>query len=242
MRQMLLVRIFLFSWFTLATTLVYGQKGSKLIFDISHGQNPKIAKGWNEYLLNDSEDKIEVNSQEIRKKNLKKAKAVVIFSPTAEFKESEIKAMINYLNRGGSLLLIFDEERRTPLDVGINRIIDPFGLSLTEDVPVRHNCGAVAERNEICSARRELPYSGGRSIIGGNVISKVYDDGEFVHCAYIKTKKNGKLIVMSDGMAGLLMGEPDGVRFSGTDPSNSKYWGKDSEIFMKEILAFLLSN
>jgi hypothetical protein len=45
---------------------------------------------------------------------------------------------------------------------------------------------------------------------------------------------------MSDGMAGLLMGMPNGERFSGTGPSDSKYWGKDSEIFMKEILKFLV--
>jgi len=45
---------------------------------------------------------------------------------------------------------------------------------------------------------------------------------------------------MSDGMAGLLMGGADGVRFSGTVPSDSKYWGKDSRVFMMEILAFLI--
>jgi hypothetical protein len=35
------------------------------------------------------------------------------------------------------------------------------------------------------------------------------------------------------------MGRPDGERFHGTGPSDSKYWGKDSKIFMQEILKFL---
>jgi hypothetical protein len=55
-----------------------------------------------------------------------------------------------------------------------------------------------------------------------------------------KLPEDEKIIVMSDGMAGLLLGRPDGERFSGTGPSDSKYWGKDSRIFMQEILAFLL--
>ena len=42
-------------------------------------------------------------------------------------------------------------------------------------------------------------------------------------------------------MAGLLMGGPDGVRFSGTGPADSKYWGKDSKVFMKEVFVFLLT-
>ena len=37
-------------------------------------------------------------------------------------------------------------------------------------------------------------------------------------------------------------GRADGVRFSGTKPSDTKYRGKDSRIFMQEIFAFLLKN
>ena len=81
---------------------------------------------------------------------------------------------------------------------------------------------------------------GGRSIRGGTVISRVYDAGEFIHSAFTILPKGGKIIVMSDGMAGLLLGRPDGERFSGTGPGDSKYWGKDSRLFMEEILSFLL--
>jgi hypothetical protein len=130
-------------------------------------------------------------------------------------------------------------KRRTKLtEVGVNDFLKTFGVEFTDDAPVRHNCGAIAEKNRICSDRRELPYSGGRSIIGGEVVSRVNDEGNYIHCAY-KPNGKGKIILMSDGMAGLLMGSADGVRFSGTNPSDSKYWGKDSEVFMKEILIFL---
>jgi hypothetical protein len=165
--------------------------------------------------------------------------ALIIFSPTKPFTAPEKEAIVKYLNNGGSLLLIFDEERRMKLDeVGVNDFVTPFGMKFTGDAPVRHNCGAIAEKSAICKKRRELPYSGGRSIVGGEVISRVYDEGDYIHCAY-KTNGKGKIILMSDGMAGLLLGRKDGVRFSGSNPSDSKYWGADSEVFMKEILAFL---
>lgn len=217
------------------------QQKTALVFDSFHGQNPRNAEVFNGLLPADANASVIINDTEINDAALKDKKALLIFSPTKAFSENEKQSIVKYLRDGGSMLLIFDEERRTPLEtVGVNDLIQPFGLSLTENAPVRHNCGAVADKSAICSDKRELPYSGGRSIKGGTVISKVNDDGEFIHSAYVTLPSNGKLIVMSDGMAGLLMGGPDGVRFSGTGPSDSKYWGKDSKVFMQEIFAFLL--
>jgi hypothetical protein len=217
---------------------VFGQD-KKLLFDTFHGQNPQNGETFNTLLL-PSSGSIEINSKKIEKSILKKKHSLIIFSPTKTFLEDEKRAIIKFLKSGGSLLLIFDEERRTPLNlVGVNDIIIPFGMELTSDAPVRHNCGAVADSSQICAANRELPYSGGRSITGGNIISRVNDEGKYVHSAYKRLPRGGKIIVMSDGMAGLLMGRPDGERFHGTGPSDSKYWGKDSKIFMQEILKFL---
>lgn len=217
---------------------VKGQEKKTIVFDDFHGQNPKNGKVFNS-LLPDSLSVIEIDSLEINDRVLEGKFGLIIFSPTKAFQDSEKQAIIAFIKSGGSLLLIFDEERRTPLN-GINDIISPFGIELTDDTPYLHNCGAIAEKNEVCAERRELPYSGGRSIKGGNIISKVYMEGDYVHCAYVSTNRNGKIIVMSDGMAGLLyfMGT-DGIRLTGTKPSDTKYWGKDSKIFMEEILIFL---
>lgn len=226
----------------LMSQMVLAQPSKLFLFDISHGQNPKIARGWSKLLLPQQPlTSLDTNTLVISKSVLKKTDVLVLFSPTKVFESKEKEAIINYLNKGGSLLLIFDEERRTPLSVGVNDIIIPFGLELTENVSAPHNCGALAEKNEVCSNKRELPYSGGRSIKGGHVISKVYHNGEFVHCSYVALNAGGKIMVMSDGMAGLLLGEPDGERLSGTGPTDTKYWGKDSEVFMKEVLVFMIN-
>lgn len=224
------------------STQVYGQNKINIGFDVAHGQNVKIAEGWNSSLFKDSEIEVVPISDSIKNLALGQYDAIVLFSPTKVFTETEIKNLVRYVEKGGSLLVIFDEERRTPLNVGINQVITPFGISLTENIPVRHNCGAVTTGDTlVCKGIRELPFSGGRSVKGGTVISKVYDEGDYVHAAYQLLKRGNKIIVMSDGMAGLLLGSKDGIRFSGTNPSDSKYWGKDSELFMWEIIQFLVT-
>ncbi|MFC2137848.1 hypothetical protein ACFLTE_06710, partial [Bacteroidota bacterium] len=218
-----------------------GQENKILIFDTNHGQNADFAKIFNELLPNKSDASIITNGDNITVQTLKDKTALILFLPTKSFSDTEINAIKEYINSGGSLLLIFDQEFRMSLDgVGVNKIIVPFGIELTEDTPAPHNCGAIAEEGIICSGKRELPYSGGRSVKGGIIISKVNAAGNYIHSAFVKTPNGGKIIVMSDGMAGLLMGEEEGERLTGTNPSDTKYWGKDSRIFMEEILNFLM--
>jgi hypothetical protein len=212
-----------------------------VVFDTYHGQNPKNAETFNSLLPENSGSAVELNQAEISSATFQNVDAAIISFPTKPFSVAEKQAIEKFLNSGGSLLLIFDEERRTKLqEVGVNDFVLPFGIEFTGDAPVRHNCRAIAKKGKVCKAKRELPYSGGRSIKGGKVISRVYDEGNYIHCAWQKLPSGGKIILMSDGMAALLLGRPDGGRFSGTGPSDSKYWGKDSRVFMQEILSFLI--
>lgn len=219
------------------------QEGKTWLYDTHHGQNARHSETFQSLLPQHSESTIQINAAKVSDTTLDGKDGLILFLPTMTFLEAEKHAIIRYLHAGGSLLLIFDEERRMSLqEVGVNDLITPFGMELTGDTPVRHNCGAIAALGEICKDSRELPYSGGRSIKGGHVISSVYDEGDYVHSAYTLLPSGGKIIVMSDGMAGLLLGSPNGVRFSGTGPTDSKYWGKDSRVFMQEILAFLMED
>lgn len=213
----------------------------KFLFDTGHGQNPKIAHAYQALLPKDFNIALQTDSLRISSEKLKSIHALVLFSPTRSFSASEKEDILSYLKSGGSLLLIFDEEKRMSLEnVGVNDLLIPFGMKLTGDIPVPHNCGAIAEQSVVCAARRELPFSGGRAVTGGTVISRVYDDQEYVHAAWATLPGGGKLIVMSDGMAGLQLGSADGIRFHGTGPGDSKYWGKDSAVFMEEIFSFLI--
>jgi len=217
-----------------------GQEKKTLVFDTFHGQNAKRGELFNNLLPANTRATIEIDSTEITDCLLNGKHGLILFGPK-ELSKSEKQAVVDFIKSGGSLLLIFDAENRTPL-YGINDIITPFGLELTGDTPYLHNCGAIAVESEVCAERRELPYSGGRSINGGNVISRVYMDGDYIHCAYVRTEKSGKIIVMSDAMAAIFMGRQDGIRLTGTKPADTRYWGKDSKIFMEEIFSFLVSS
>ncbi len=224
-----------------ASSPATAQAGKKLLYDTGHGENPTNAAVFEDLIRSAGIPLHSISRAPIKEIDLSTADVLILFSPTEKIEANDRDRIITFLDSGRSMLLIFDEERRTSLEaVGINELIIPYGLQLTDDAPVPHNCGAIAYPSEVCRSTRELPYSGGRSINGGTVISKVNSDGDFVHSAFVRTKAGGIVVVMSDGMAGLLMGEEDGVRFSGTGPSDSNYWGKDSRVFMEDIFAFLL--
>jgi hypothetical protein len=141
------------------------------------------------------------------------------------------------------LLLVLDEERRQSLDkTGVNNVIGPFGMRLTPDTEYLHNTGAVAKAGEINKADRELPFSGGRAVEGGTPFAFQLDkDGKPSQpfAAYRRLDTGGRVVVMGEGMASLFLGDPNGVRLSGDQTKLTPYWGKDSALFMEELLMWL---
>ena len=171
---------------------------------------------------------------------------VMLRAPNKEITPDEQAAIVAFVKGGGSLLLVLDEERRQPLaTVRANEVIAPFGLRLTEDTPYRHNTGGIAKRGEVNAADRELPFSGGRAVEGGKAFAWQLDqDGRPAQpfAAATTVGASGRVVVMGEGMASLLMGEPQGVRLTGVsrDASQTTYWGKDSVVFMEELLTWLI--
>jgi hypothetical protein len=177
---------------------------------------------------------------------LKGYRLVMLRAPSKTITAAEREAIVAFVKGGGSLLLVLDEERRQPLAaVGANEVIAPFGLALTDDTPYRHNTGGLAKKGDINAADRELPYSGGRAVEGGNPFAWQLDDhGKPAQpfAAATTVGARGRVVVMGEGMASLLMGEPQGVRLTGVvrDASQTTYWGKDSVVFMEELLTWLI--
>jgi hypothetical protein len=170
----------------------------------------------------------------------------VLRAPLQEIKDDERDALVGFVKQGGSLLLVVDEERRTSLaTTRVNDLIQPFGLTLTADVPYLHNNGAIAKKGPINAADRELPYSGGRAVEGGTPFAWQLDkEGKpaQVFGALTVVGSSGRVVVLGEGMASLFLGTPAGVRLTGVpnDPSQTTYWGKDSAIFMEELLTWLI--
>ena len=162
------------------------------------------------------------------------------------FDESDSRwiGRIDFIQGGGSLLLVLDEEKRQSLTTtGVNDFLAPFGIRLTPDTPYIPNVGAIAKAGEVNRSDRELPYDGGRSVEGGTPFAFQLDrDGKPAqpYAAWKKVKGGGRMIVLAEGMASLFLGSASGQRLAAVNNSDTdRYWGKDSGIFMEEILSWL---
>ncbi|HEX2855669.1 MAG TPA: hypothetical protein VHO24_20710 [Opitutaceae bacterium] len=216
----------------------------RVLHDLAHGQTP-LARPLKEVAtklgITVADSKAPITAQ-----LLEGVRLLYLRAPSGEFTAAERESIVGFVEGGGSLLLVLDEENRQSLAVTrVNDLIAPFGLKLSPDLPYLHNCGGVAKAGAINAADREIPYSGGRAVEGGVPFAFVLDqDGKpAAPFAASVTRENGaRIVVVGEGMASLFLGKPEGVRLTGVsrDFSQTTYWGKDSAVFMEELIAWLV--
>ncbi len=216
----------------------------RVLHDLAHGETPlaepmlAIATKLN-LAFTDSKAPITANV-------LTGVRLLYLRAPSKEFTTEEEKSIVAFVQAGGSLLLVLDEESRQSLaKTRVNTLVAPFGLKLTPDLPYLHNCGGIAKAGAIHAADREIPYSGGRAVEGGTPFAFVLDqEGKPAEAfAASATLPNGaKIVVIGEGMASMFLGTPEGVRLSGVtrDFARTTYWGKDSALFMEELITWLV--
>jgi len=152
----------------------------------------------------------------------------------------EINAIVSFVENGGSLIIFTDEDRRIDMDAfGANEIVRPFGMEFGDDLPGIRNAGAVSFIGEFIVGRYELPYSGAREIFGGIPLSVKDAPGGHVHGAYVQLENGGKVAAFGETMVGLFIG---GVSFEMPDGNTIVWKGKDNKQFMKELIAWALSD
>jgi hypothetical protein len=216
---------------------------SRLYFDRGHGELPmpdqmaEVAKNVN--------FEITIPEQPIAPGALDGIGLLYLRAPSKTFVATEKEAIVNYVRRGGSLLLVLDEEKRQSLaGTGVNDFIRPFGLRLTADTVYFPNPGAIALAGEINKANRELPYDGGRAVEGGTPFAYQLDkDGKPgpTYGAFTKVNGGGRVVVLAEGMASLFLGTPTGRRLIPVNKETGNTWfGKDSAIFMEEVFTWLI--
>lgn len=234
-------------WICLLTAVFAGEVSAKekvVLFDMAHGGRQQLVESYRTIVGENNDAVLKINENEITPEALSGVDVLVMLSPTTPITPKEQEAIVAFVRKGGALFFNFEEERRVKLDAsGANEIMTPFGVRYAaENTPVRHNCGAKSVKGDICSEIREIPYSGGRVITGGKPLSYAFDEGECLHAVYEITPEGGKIIATGDGMASMFLGLPEneGIRFSGTGPADSKFWGKDSVVFIQEVVGWLL--
>lgn len=244
-----------FALLMIAANLMADAHEPKLLFDLAHGQfqdvfvEPSyydyVVPGYKE-ILKEIGCSYRENRGEITPETLKDIDLLLMLSPLAKstqknITETEKRAIVDFIRKGGRVILMVDEEEyRVKLkEYGANDITKPFGIELGDDIRgLPGNCGAVSFENEIFGGRREIPYSGSRLLKGGIPASVCMEQG-YLHASYAVTPAGGKLYVVAETMVGLLMGYPDGER-NVHKMMQTRWWGKDSRLYMKELLAWML--
>jgi hypothetical protein len=223
---------------------VHGADKPLVLFDRAHG-HPAVFDRIVEAI--EKHGTFREATEPLTTTNLAGARLLYLRTPTQPYTAEEKRAVANFLRKGGSLLLVVDEQRRTDIaSTGVNELIAPFGMKITDDTEYLHNCGGLAKVSEIHLADREIPYSGGRAVEGGTPFAYRLDaEGKPAEAfaALKKLPKGGRIVVMGEAMATILLGPLAGERLSGVprDPQNTVFWGKDSEIFMDEVMAWLVA-
>ena len=211
---------------TRAQTAQQPKAAARIYFDQAHGEAPPPAP------MADIGQRLGYTLDLVREaattESLKGSQLVYFRAPNGTFTDSE------------------KEKRQSLAKTGINDILAPFGMRLSGDTPRIVNTGAIAKAGEINRADRQVPYDGGREIFGGTPFAFQLDrngNPAQPYAAYKKLDNGARIVVMAEGMASLFLGSPDGVRLheDPVNPGNTKWWGKDSYVFMEEVLAWLLA-
>jgi hypothetical protein len=144
---------------------------------------------------------------EINPEQLVKCDLLFIHIPTINYSPTEVSAISNYLEKGGSLFMVMDEDYWSTLEqTNINDILRPFNIQFEGANPDTLSGGST--RTGLITAKAlKIPFHGARLVKGGTPFCFPDRSEKFPFGIYKKLKNGGKLIVMGDGMVSLYMTE-----------------------------------
>ena len=122
---------------------IHNGEGKRILFDQAHNNQYTLAEieSLRGLLLNQGVEIIELRPKADLPEMLKKADAFVTITPTDFFTESDLKAIEDFVERGGRLLVIADPTRslseydkdREKSVVLTNEILEPFRIAFRND-------------------------------------------------------------------------------------------------------------
>ena len=165
---------------------------------------------------------------EIKPAALEKADLLFIHIPSAKYTPSEVKAITEFVAKGGSLFLVMDVDYWSTLEqTNVNDLIRPFGIEYGRDAPDSLS-GGYTKANPVTAKPLKITYHGSRLVKGGTPFCFTNQSEENPFGVFTSQAGGGKIIVMGDGMTPLYMTEWNGV----ADYQCSE--------FMNDALAWLL--
>ena len=230
-----------------------------IMFDKSHGQclgssyTADVVPDYRKMAADNGAELVINEDQPFSEATLEGVDVVLMLSPLQHdlqknITSEEATALVNFINRGGSLIVFVDEEAHRVLlePYNINAVTTPFGIEFGYDNKIAGNNGAVSFENEIFKGRYEVPCTGMRSVKGGIPASVCMDDG-YLHATYVELASGGKLFACAETMVALLMGGDEDIERKGPTRrtpegkmTQTGWFGKDSRKYMADLIEWSL--
>lgn len=152
-----------------------------------------------------------------------------IHVPTAKYTADECNAIRKYIEKGGSLFIVIEEDYWATLaQINPNDIVSPFGITYTSNYP-DESSGGHSVPGMVTAKKYSIPYHGARKVEGGTPFA--FSNGPEANAFGVFTEVNGggKVVALGDGMASLYMTSWQGVT------------GYECAPFMGDMIGWLLN-
>ncbi|MDH5399758.1 MAG: GldG family protein [Cyclobacteriaceae bacterium] len=221
------------------------ERNYRVYMDISHGQkfwnnpNDMVKTAGNNYervkwmtsQIQNTASSVDASvgyfNSGITAEGLTDCDLLFIHIPSTQYSEEEVSSIIKFVEDGGSLFLVMDEDYWTNLTkTNVNDIIKPFDIQFGGNSPDKKS-GGHTKAGVITNESMKVNCHGTRTLTGGTAFC-FQDQSEEAFGVYKELENGGKMVVMGDGMASLYMTEWDGVK------------GYPSHEFMQMVFQWLL--
>ncbi|WP_152000529.1 MULTISPECIES: hypothetical protein [unclassified Imperialibacter] len=141
---------------------------------------------------------------------LAKCDLLFIHIPSSTYSNEEVKAITDYVSKGGSLFLVMEEDYWSTLrQTNTNDLIRPFGIQFGEN-STDSLSGGFTKPTPVIKNPLKVTYHGGRVVKGGTPFCFNSQTKE-PFGVFTTLKSGGKVIAMGDGMTPLYMTSWNGV-------------------------------
>jgi hypothetical protein len=142
---------------------------------------------------------------------LKKCNLLFIQVPSMKYSPDECTAIRKYVEKGGSLFIVMEEDYWATLEqVNVNDIVKSFGITFKSNNPDQSS-GGHSIPGKVTKQSYSIPSHGSRIVEGGTPFAYSNKSDTNPFGVFTEVAGGGKVIAMGEGMVSLYMTSWQGV-------------------------------
>lgn len=144
--------------------------------------------------------------------SLAKVDVLFIHVPSTKYTAEEVKAIQEFIGKGGGLFIVCEEDYWATLDqINANEILRPFGIEFKGNNPDNAPDGGHSSTAPVTKVKYKIPSHGARLVEGGTPFAFTNKSDANPIGVYKEVKGGGKIVAMGEGMTSLYMNSWQGV-------------------------------